>query len=279
MILNFSDYVIDNQTVSKVTDIRYPSFQGYYEEIAAPLNYEIFNQVGDICPFCKVETLPGYFDYHGNELAYQIMAVECPNCGWWQVTHDIHNIELDNTEDHHITRSIVYNSILKAFKEDDLNLPMNVLIEEYQKRPEILYEIHSTKMELLTKDILKDFFDSEVHHVGKTADGGIDLLLLDKENPILIQVKRRTKKESVESISTVRDLLGAMFIKNSQKGMIVSTANHFSKTALKTGKELVDNGKLISFDMINFKEFCSMLNLVRGKKKAAWHDLAQKRFR
>jgi restriction system protein len=280
MILTFNDYILDNQTTSQTTDIRYPTFKGYHNEIAPPLNYDVFYQKAGVCPFCKLDTELSFPDeeYMGN-MAYQIMVYECLNCGWWQVAHDLLDKEIEFIETHTISRSIVYNAILKAFHPGDLNLPMQALIDEFQKRPEVLYQIHSTKMELLVKDILSDFFQSEVRHVGKTGDGGVDLLLINKDEPTLIQVKRRTKKESVETISTVRDLLGAMFINNSKKGMIVSTADHFTKIAIKTGEEEVKKGKLTSFDMIDFDNFCAMLNLVRKDQNPPWLALAEKRFK
>ena len=47
---------------------------------------------------------------------------------------------------------------------------------ELLKRPTILYDIHHRKFEELVADVLRDYFLVEVSIVGKTDDGGVDLL-------------------------------------------------------------------------------------------------------
>ncbi|GAA2576845.1 hypothetical protein GCM10010411_06710 [Actinomadura fulvescens] len=72
----------------------------------------------------------------------------------------------------------------------------------------------------------------EVVHVGRPDDGGVDVVLVEGEDTkILVQVKRREHPESVESVSTIRNLLGTLVLESSNRGIVVSTADHFSYRA------------------------------------------------
>jgi hypothetical protein len=49
-------------------------------------------------------------------------------------------------------------------------------------------------MEELVASVLPEHFACTAHVVGKTNDGGVDLILIDADEPIIVQVKRRTKR-------------------------------------------------------------------------------------
>ena len=51
---------------------------------------------------------------------------------------------------------------------------------------------------------------SEARLVGKTNDGGVDLILLESDAPILVQVKRRKRAEKTEGVVVIRDAQSAM---------------------------------------------------------------------
>jgi hypothetical protein len=69
----------------------------------------------------------------------------------------------------------------------------------------------------------------DVLHVGRPDDGGVDVVLVEANDATwLVQVKRREHPSSVESVSTVRNLLGTLLVEDSIHGMVVSTADHFS---------------------------------------------------
>jgi hypothetical protein len=105
------------------------------------------------------------------------------------------------------------HAILKEFKTNDVNLPIAALLNALAKDKRLLHQIHPTKMEELAQSVLSDFFNCEVMHVGKAGDGGKDLIVIQKDEPILVQVKRRSKENAVESVSTVRDILGTIYRK------------------------------------------------------------------
>jgi hypothetical protein len=78
--------------------------------------------------------------------------------------------------------------------------------------------------------------------------------LIDTESQQwLVQVKRRESADRSEGVKTIRDLLGAMVLEKSLKGIVVSTANQFSlraqQAALRAGQigmtvKLIDKGIL-----------------------------------
>jgi len=70
---------------------------------------------------------------------------------------------------------------------------------------------------------------AEVRHVGRSGDGGVDVVYIDdNERQSLIQVKRRARATAVERVGTIRNLPGAMLLKKSKYGIVVSTADHFA---------------------------------------------------
>lgn len=94
----------------------------------------------------------------------------------------------------------------------------------------------------------------EVQHVGKTADGGVDVVLITGGGSrTLIQVKRRALDTKHEPVSTIRELLGTLVLENGKTGIVVSTATAFTKPAVQAAAdarrwgyvvELVDRGTL-----------------------------------
>src|SRR5260370_14483325 len=72
----------------------------------------------------------------------------------------------------------------------------------------------------------------EVVHVGKPGDGGVDVLFVTSQGDRwIVQCKRRSAAGAVESVETVRALLGALVENNSLRGVVVSTAKKFRVSA------------------------------------------------
>ena len=92
---------------------------------------------------------------------------------------------------------------------------------------------HSTDPKRLEKFIASvfraNYADCVATHVGGPDDGGVDIVFIEASGKEwLIQVKRRENPKVSEGISTFRNLLGAMFLKDSNHGMLVSTVDSFS---------------------------------------------------
>jgi len=245
-------------------------------EISLPGDIKIFDQPRGFCTFCKTLSKKVHSDFSygcmGVDFYNHVDIHECSVCGWWEyVSHFSEEKDYGftgETDEKH-TETIIY-AIAKHFEPSSKELPLGTLKNEILKNPRILHHIHPYKLEELAQDVFSSFYECEVKHVGQSHDGGVDLIIVLSDNPILVQVKRRESASSVESISTVRDFLGAMFIKESAQGIILSTADHFSRTSKKTVDDLLARKKLDSFELIDYKSFCSMLDIVSGEKVKGW---------
>ena len=110
------------------------------------------------------------------------------------------------------------------------------------RHPDLLHSFNPTRFEKFVADVFRaNYTNAEVLHVGKSHDGGVDVLLIDvQEEQWLIQVKRRGFQIPSEEVKTIRDLLGAMHLGEARMGIVVSTAGRFSRpaqeAAIKAGK-------------------------------------------
>jgi hypothetical protein len=99
-----------------------------------------------------------------------------------------------------------------------------------------------------------------------SKDRGIDLVLVrTNELPYLVQVKRRSNLERSEGVDVVRLHNGVLFREGIPRGMIVTTAKAFTKSAhsereVKTGTsepyelELFARGHIIEWLRLDFPE-------------------------
>jgi hypothetical protein len=129
-------------------------------------------------------------------------------------------------------------------------------------------------MEELTGAVLQDFYPGcEVHLCGKSGDGGIDLLVVVKDVPVAIQVKRRTKPDSTESVEAVRAFLGASLLKGYDHLIFVTTADHFTGGpfgAEKAAERALQKKLVQKFQLIDRHKFFEMLNLVTTGPSKNW---------
>jgi hypothetical protein len=98
------------------------------------------------------------------------------------------------------------------------------------------------------------------------------LFYVESHQPTAIQVKRRKSPDSVEPVSSIRDLLGATLLSQSTKAIFVTTADHFSKEATSAAK-LASELKLVqSFELFDFNSFVSLLNLISTNESPPWQS-------
>jgi len=188
----------------------------------------------------------------------------CLNCGWWSQVRT--NFELYGWS--HEIRSV---GILRTFETSDPQLPLTALKMELTKHPAILYDIHSKKFEQLVADVLGAHYDTEVTIVGRTNDGGIDLIYLEANVPAAIQVKRRQRPDRIETVVLVREFLGALMLEGFTKGKIVTTANRFSKGSYRTKEKALRRGLVEQFELIDAKRFYEMFRFhPHGKIRFPW---------
>lgn len=183
------------------------------------------------CLFCSTRLLKEKNEVFLEDSHREYCLWYCRNCRFWQV-----RIYSDRCRrcipppDHW-----AYLSKLRSFTSSLPEGCNSELAMYIRSHPEFLHSCNPTHFEKIVADVFRaNFTSAEVLHVGQPQDGGVDILLIDtNQEQWLIQVKRRASENSIEGVKTIRDLLGAMVVEGVNKGIVVSTANRFSRYALR----------------------------------------------
>lgn len=187
-------------------------------------------QAETTCPYCKHNLTTITFE-DTVEREFGLLLEYCPSCTYWTWHYFAYS---------YLSREpftpLAYTSFIGKVREFDENMPEGC-IEEIgawiRQNPKRWHTIHPSRFEKLVADIFRaNYAHAEVKHVGKPADGGVDVVFIDADKEKwLIQVKRREKAKSSESVSTIRNLLGTLYLEDATKGIVVSTADHYSYQA------------------------------------------------
>lgn len=219
------------------------------------------------------DLLDSYEDGIKDSALYYAKVFRCSSCGWWEV-----NIEhFDSAGPEGNFNEANYRGVLRAYNPDDIKIPIQVLRQELLRRGDVIYQIHDKKMEQLVASVLKDFYPGcEVSLCGKTGDGGIDLIILLSDTPMAVQVKRRTRPNSVERVEAVRAFLGASLLRGYEHLLYVTTADRFTggPYGAQTEAEIALQRKLVKqFHLINRRRFFDMLHLVTNEDRKNWRKV------
>ena len=219
---------------------------------------------GDVCQFCGTAL---------EDIHYKTQPVSvCWHCGWWHFAAEVIT-ELWQPwgySDYYFGRGIA-----KYFNISSMDVPLEDLRKYLVKHPHNVAHTHYTRFEQLMADCLKSAYrDAEVMHVGGVGDGGIDLILVTScGDRYLVQVKRRKLLDRNEGVKAVRELNGVLFRESRAKGMLISTAAAFTKSAIDeaegTGKSHAD------YEMVflAFPEVVDLLNLPRLDPYTPWKSV------
>jgi restriction system protein len=199
----------------------------------------------------------------------------CQHCGWWAVHQDIMGRYISETENYTslVFASGVHWSKIREFEISSVDIPIQHLRDYLRQHPDKLYDISPRAFELLLTDCLRDFFDCEAIHVGGPGDKGIDIILVVSDNPILVQVKRREKPDSVESVRVVREVLGTLLLESQYHGMIISTAKRFSREAVRAATLPVITSKGFKVTLYDYQTVLNIISAGRKTTYAPWGDL------
>lgn len=228
------------------------------------------------CPFCK-KKIDNRIYYKKNNKIEWCSAVEyesviqCQLCGWWEHSYTFSSDDI--CDGLRATSVTLTQAILRSYDIDSKIVPIDILNKYIAKHPEKIYGINDGKMEELVASVFKDFMDCEIKIVGKSHDGGKDLILLNGEKQTFVQVKRRTQANKVENVSCIRDLIGASVIGDADACIFVTTADHFSKPAQVAVQKVVEKKILDSFELIDYHRFVDMLNLQKENYPREWENL------
>lgn len=229
------------------------------------------------CPFCGAELTPVHRGYKytivGVELHLHTEAQECLDCGWWMCMSNFSE-EVDEWEEiRDVCDRRIWYGIARTFDSRLAEVPLAALLHELKARPGLLYDVHPTKFEELVQSVFSAFYSCRVEHVGRSGDGGIDLHIVESDEPILVQVKRRSSPRHAESVSVIRDFIGAMVLRDARKGIVVSTAKQYSSQAAEAAEHMLQHKKFDRFELIAFDRFCEMLNVAQAKAERPWQPL------
>jgi len=185
----------------------------------------------------------------------------CEVCGWWMAVEDA------DQGNNGYANAVC--GILESFDLSSASVPLTVLNEELPRQLHRIHDIHPRRMQELVGAVLSDVYACEVHQVGFSRDGGIDLLLLKSDKTVAVQVKRRESALRAEAVSGVREFLGAALLKGHRDVMYVTTAPRFSPEALAAANSAV-NGRLVnSFALVARSELAALLRTAATRDN--WH--------
>ncbi|MCG9703056.1 restriction endonuclease [Vibrio natriegens] len=248
MILDYSQFI--------------PHRGSYGKNSPKAVNRELFYSTRGVCPFCStlstkthnealvdVKTLPGA-EWHKVETVWSCV------CGWWEYYfYSYINGEREWEWDIKDWELTINSGSLRKFDVSSQQVPINILKRYLQDNASRMYDIHHKKMEELVGAVFREHYACDAHVVGKSNDGGVDLVLLESDIPTVVQVKRRTASGKTESVKEVRDLLGATGLYGARRSIFVTTAD--------------------KFELYNFDKFSGLLKLQRKEVIEPWKSMIQ----
>jgi hypothetical protein len=192
--------------------------------------------------------------YQSFEFRVTENVLECEQCGNWIGTFET---------------SVSPEEWLLPFISDfcpHSQIPaLTALLEEVRANPKRLFTMAPKQFELLVGSVLSAFFDCNVYHVGKSRDGGIDLIAIEADRPMMVQVKRRESPDAVEGVEVVRLLFASMFVHAARKGMLITTAQRFSEDANKWVHLPALRDNSYEIDLVGFDRLLHMIRGVRAQ--------------
>lgn len=171
-IIDYSEYLIENHSYG----INKPNSRR-----------EIFFAARGLCPFCNcmaksvVSKGGAEVEKWGPWHEAVLDVWEC-ECGWWQIDSYSYMEEEDRFKDWWHKR---ISGEIKSFNIADKNIPVNVLRDYLKKHNDDIYYINDRKMEELVAGIFRDYYECDVEIVGKSGDGGVDLILINGDPCVL----------------------------------------------------------------------------------------------
>jgi HJR/Mrr/RecB family endonuclease len=229
------------------------------------INRDLYFDKRGICKYCVIEmkrvhsfcdvdtkTIHGV-GWHKTEYVYV-----CEKCGWWE--HSYHS-QLEGEPEYKDWEAQVNSAILKKFEVDSSTVPITTLQAYIANHPDKIIDIHHKKMEELVASIFSEHYQCEAKLVGKSNDGGVDVVLIKSNKPIIIQVKRRMDLKKTESVAPVRELIGTTLLQDSRDCIFVTTGKRFTKAAKDARDQALTKNLVNSFKLFNRDEFIDVLNL------------------
>ncbi|SER47425.1 restriction endonuclease [Streptomyces qinglanensis] len=257
------------------------------EEFSSLTTVEAYGTLAELptvytnCPFCNAG-MHSFEELHEDpynpddvpNLTARHRLDYCQNCRHWRL-HEARSeciiIRNDGWYQHALT---VLSSKTRTFDERAPEGTLQEISQFFRRHPNLYHSVSPVYLEKLTARVFKEFGNhTEVRHVGRPADGGVDVLLIeDEEHSWLVQVKRRENPTKGESVETIRNLLGTMILEGKTLGAVVSTADHFTLPARKAVRNASEKGFVI--ELVDQKSLDAMLS--RALPAEPWRDVLSK---
>ncbi|MFA9389322.1 MAG: restriction endonuclease [Prolixibacteraceae bacterium] len=224
----------------------------------------------NLCPNCgnifesyshEVEN-PVYTIYPNSEKEIHAVNIHtilhCGHCGWWQLK------QIQNIGDYKANWAYQFHGILENIDISKNNIATEDIRRHLKNNWDDRKYISAKKAEDLVRSILKEHLSCDVYHSTanvNSPDGGIDLFVCSTNGKIIsaVQVKRRITDKK-ESVSEVRNFVGALVLEGYNKGVFITTAKDFTKSA----KQIQSNPQLTKYklelDMINGSQLLELLH-------------------
>jgi hypothetical protein len=193
------------------------------------------------CLYCGTLLLKETKNYHKVENAgipkgssvinHNLDGRKCKNCNWWFI---IENYSIDDDAmDYCYINKNTHEGAICRFPYDIWKKPLKTAeqeIKEYRKR---LSDLTPEQIEKLLGEILAQYRNCEVHHVGRARDKGIDLILIKGDETTAVQIKHRSinRKTKSESVVPIRAFVGAFLAKPCKQGIFITTDEKYSNDA------------------------------------------------
>lgn len=251
MILDYSEYVTQKSSFGLNS--------------GKSVNRDLFFDKRGICKYClqSMNRVHSFNDvdsatikgvgWHKSENIYI-----CDKCGWWE--HSYHS-QLEGEPEYKDWEARINSAILRKFEINSSVVPISTLRTYIAKHPNHIIDIHHKKMEELVASIFSDHYQCEAKLVGKSNDGGVDVVLIKSDAPIIIQVKRRMDLNKTESVAPIRELIGATLLQDSRDCIFVTTGKRFTKAAKDARNRALTKKLVNSFMLFNRDEFVDVLKL------------------
>lgn len=217
------------------------------------------------CPYCghRMESnLTNYDLQTGMSYVWgKKSGHQCKYCGWWfiQVKGIVDDEETNIIRDHLTT----YEGIICTFDSGQYAHSLRQLSVELSEYRRDISFISPKEMERLIGKILSQHYNCNVHHVGRSGDKGIDLLIIESDKTIAVQVKHRISGKKTEGVLGLRDFVGAIVGEGYQEGLYVTTAEQYSPHAKEYANQV--SRRFAPINIITINELRDLINNICSK--------------
>lgn len=227
----------------------------------------------DQCPYCWIDLQAVHQDSRELSPVFgRIFVRVCSQCGWWESSDES---TLDQGENNwYRSREVRRRALLREYSVGGQRSPPRGPSPTYRETPSHGLGTNPRRLEELVGKAFSEAMDCEAIHIGGPNDDGIDLILVNGERQYVVQVKRRSAPDAVESVQGIREFVGAMVLQGFVRGLFVTTAPIFSPRARHTARLAEDRKLVESIDLVDSSRLIDVCKLTAGREPRPWKRFA-----